>query len=489
MKEKENQNVIKIVNIKQEGLKSENNENAFNFIATKEVIDRDGDVVIAKGIDLSNYKNNPIVLFAHNWGDAPVGKAVKLSKKDGALNVSINFADTQEGQKIKYLVANGYLNALSIGFRMVQSYAQNPYLTFEKSMDDLKVDFPDIYSRFEKDIKNGNLNRVITKSELYEISVVPVPANPSALAQFASKGIENVNIDNRVVKINEYAKYLEDIAEKKSVVPFSAHPKDMVLDDKDSWDANKAVESLRKWASDGSGDKDKMDWIKYREGFLKFDSKNIENFGSYSYPHHKIKNGKFEVVWRGCATAMAMWMKEINAGNIDKKEGKQGYDHLAGHYKQFDKKPPKFKAEGNYTIKELIDDGVDEYTISEFMRLKSPDELFNEMKSIIGGNKLLDEKIKELEEKIKKIEKTINDVEEKEKASGFPSSNGEEAEKTTKSDVEKKDDKKSVKPTNVEKKDEKKEEGVKLNVSEDEIKAYVKSAFEKVMRNPNLKNQ
>jgi len=117
-------------------------------------------------------------------------------------------------------------------------------------------------------------------------------------------------------------------------------------DDSDSWDGPAAENRLAKWASsDGSGDKDKMDWAKYRRGFAWYDSSNPDAFGSYKLPHHDIEDGKFVVVWGGVAAAMASLLGSRGGTSIPEADRKAVYDHLAAEYKLFDKTPPDFHSE------------------------------------------------------------------------------------------------------------------------------------------------
>ncbi|MHC4506617.1 MAG: hypothetical protein ACYTFI_25275, partial [Planctomycetota bacterium] len=37
-------------------------------------VDRDGDVMLPSGADLSDYKKNPVVMFGHDQGAIPIGK-------------------------------------------------------------------------------------------------------------------------------------------------------------------------------------------------------------------------------------------------------------------------------------------------------------------------------------------------------------------------------------------------------------------------------
>lgn len=105
-----------------------------------------------------------------------------------------------------------------------------------------------------------------------------------------------------------------------------------------AWDASAAVDRWKKWASsDGSGDKEKIDWDKFAKCFLWFDDKNKENFEAYVFPHHDIVDGKPVTVWAGVVAAAARidQAKGIPAGDLAKMKA-----HLAAHYKEFDKVAP-----------------------------------------------------------------------------------------------------------------------------------------------------
>jgi len=153
-----------------------------------------------------------------------------------------------------------------------------------------------------------------------EISLVAVPGIPET----------SIQVIESVLMIHEKA------------VPYEATPK--APEDR-SWDADRAVMSLRKWASrDGSGEKDTIDWAKYRRGFAWYDEDNIENFGAYKLPHHEVIDGRLYVVWRGVAAAMAALMGARGGVDIPASDRRPVYNHLAKHYEQFDREPPKFEA-------------------------------------------------------------------------------------------------------------------------------------------------
>jgi len=130
-----------------------------SVLASTEDTDRDLEVIKQDGIDLTHFKNNPVILFAHKYSEPPIGKAVGVKITDAGLQIDIKFASKKAnpmGPQVKQLMKEGILKAVSIGF-------------IPKERDE-------------------NDPRLITKSEMLELSVVPVPANPHALALAMKKG-------------------------------------------------------------------------------------------------------------------------------------------------------------------------------------------------------------------------------------------------------------------------------------------------------------
>lgn len=127
---------------------------------TAETMDRDKDIVHRDGISIKRYKENPVVLFNHNY-DKIVGKNTRLTKKtmengSKALHGVTKFAPTEFGQELYQLSKDGFLNAWSIGF---------------------------IPTEFETRSDEKGVGWNIYKSELLEYSAVSVPSNPDALTQ------------------------------------------------------------------------------------------------------------------------------------------------------------------------------------------------------------------------------------------------------------------------------------------------------------------
>lgn len=123
----------------------------FRVVATTQGKDRDGEIVLQEGLDITNYMKNPVILFGHDYWSLPIGKATKVEKnaETGQTIIEGVFASEEANpiaQQVRRLYEAGILVAVSIGF---------------------------IAKEWE-----GN---VVTESELLELSFVPVPANPDAL--------------------------------------------------------------------------------------------------------------------------------------------------------------------------------------------------------------------------------------------------------------------------------------------------------------------
>lgn len=127
----------------------EKSEKGYRVVASTAAVDRQGDVIDQGGWELGNFLKNPVMLWAHNYSALPVAKVLNLAINTLGLVAEYEFAPAEGNpmaQQIKALVDGGFINAVSVGF-----------IPKERS---------------------GN---TITKSELLEISFVPVPANQEAL--------------------------------------------------------------------------------------------------------------------------------------------------------------------------------------------------------------------------------------------------------------------------------------------------------------------
>jgi hypothetical protein len=136
---------------------------------TTEAVDRDREIVVAKGIDLAAFRSNPVVLLNHNWTGLPLGKALWVKNEGNGLSAKTQYAKRPQEhtgewvpESVYSLIKQDMLPGKSIGFLPLE--ARPP----EKA---------EIAQRPElKDVR-----RIITKSILLEYSVVGIPSNPEAL--------------------------------------------------------------------------------------------------------------------------------------------------------------------------------------------------------------------------------------------------------------------------------------------------------------------
>lgn len=120
-------------------------------------IDRAGDKMLMRGLDLTNFHKNPQFLWQHGLTNQPVhtlGKIIDHHITDDALYVLAEYADAETyefAEQIMKLDKAGYLPANSIGFHPIE---------WEKNTD-------------------GGFT--FTKWELVEVSKVELPMNPNAI--------------------------------------------------------------------------------------------------------------------------------------------------------------------------------------------------------------------------------------------------------------------------------------------------------------------
>lgn len=158
----------------------DNEQRVLRFVISKEIRDRDGDIVRQRGIDTTNYQKNPVVFWGHQSWSFPIAKTIKLKKEKGADGIWLTWADAQfaslaeqghaEAELAFALCRDGYVNAASQGFRIA---------TWKQLVDALLT---------EDEVAARNAGQWIrgidiVTSELYEWSPVGIPANPGAEIQ------------------------------------------------------------------------------------------------------------------------------------------------------------------------------------------------------------------------------------------------------------------------------------------------------------------
>lgn len=165
------------------------------FTISKEVEDRDGDILRASGVDFTNYMKNPVFLSFHNSREFPLGKVTKFWVEGNSVKAIVYFPTLEElssnpeqaSEKAKlvdftyHCYKTGMLNAVSVGFIPLE------WTESEKGFD-------------------------ILKWELLEFSAVAVPANQDAIAE----AVKSFGLDKSVIK--EYFTTEKSLDEKLSDV-------------------------------------------------------------------------------------------------------------------------------------------------------------------------------------------------------------------------------------------------------------------------------
>jgi HK97 family phage prohead protease len=141
------------------------NSRLIEFIVSTGRVDRENDTIEPSGWDLTDYKNNPVVLWVHDHWSLPVGNARSIYLDGDVLRSMCEFTPEDLnpfGYQVYRLYAGGYLHACSAGFMPVEY-------------------------NYDETRKYG-IN--FKKQSMLEYSCVPVPANPDALAIARSKGLK-----------------------------------------------------------------------------------------------------------------------------------------------------------------------------------------------------------------------------------------------------------------------------------------------------------
>jgi HK97 family phage prohead protease len=136
-------------------------------------VDRSGDIVEPNGGKFVNFKKNPVVLMAHDYSGLPIGKASDLKKTEKGITAKVTFPE--EGtyplaDTVYNMYKQKFMRAWSIGFIPIKS--------------------EEITAEDDKNKKGFFDGRRYKTWELLEFSACAVPANPEALTNMVSKGID-----------------------------------------------------------------------------------------------------------------------------------------------------------------------------------------------------------------------------------------------------------------------------------------------------------
>lgn len=129
-------------------------EGEVEFVVSTDAWDAHGERINVDGIDIKDFKKNPVVLWGHDGFNLPIAKATKIWKEGNKLMARAMFKLNDDfPRKVYEYILEGYLNAVSIG-GVVEEW--------------------------------GNDGLTIARLKMKEFSVVSVPANQEALVSSKS---------------------------------------------------------------------------------------------------------------------------------------------------------------------------------------------------------------------------------------------------------------------------------------------------------------
>jgi hypothetical protein len=142
--------------------------------------------VLTEGIDLTQYRRNPVLLYGHNRYNLPVGRMENLLiEGDNLIGEPVFDEKDEYAMKIKNKWDNGFLKMASAGLDIIEISAEKKHLLV------------------------GQTRETVTRSKLVEVSIVDIGANDDALALYRdgktlelSAGNLNLNIPEIEFKNN-----------------------------------------------------------------------------------------------------------------------------------------------------------------------------------------------------------------------------------------------------------------------------------------------
>lgn len=132
----------------------------FEAIVTTADVDRTNEVIDTQGLDVASWEKTGMpVLYGHDYSSLPIGKGLSYNLMKSKLKAKFQLAVEEYpfAATVAALIKGGYLNAVSIG-GIVREWSED--------------------------------YRTILKMEMVEFSVVPVPANASAI--ITSRALEDM---------------------------------------------------------------------------------------------------------------------------------------------------------------------------------------------------------------------------------------------------------------------------------------------------------
>ncbi|MGQ0669336.1 MAG: HK97 family phage prohead protease [Actinomycetota bacterium] len=221
------------------------------FIAANEGDPGDGLDLAMEGADLARFRANPVFMWAHNYRQPPIGRAIDVRTEDTRLLADVEFDGNDPfAAQVEAKYRGGFLNAVSVGFdarQAVNAEGEPVSIGFFGPSEPVRV----------------------TEWELMEISAVPVPMDPAAL------------VDSGRAAMRVLARDILDVVgdedlwlPRTAIAPHSTPTVD------EPWDGPAAVAAAPNEAA----------VLRYMHAWLNAET-NADAKGSYKFPHHGGRAG------------------------------------------------------------------------------------------------------------------------------------------------------------------------------------------------------
>lgn len=370
-------------------------ERRLSFIVSTEAVDRDNDTISVKGWVLKNFRKNPVVLFGH--GGIPIAKSPKISKTEASLDADAEFLppDMADHEHVKFsdmvfqMLVKKFLRATSVGFRPLEFKEPD-------EDDERRSGGGALLSPFRHGMD-------FLKQELLEFSIVPVPANPEAVIQARSAGIDINPYRNWLERtLDEWEDEYEELimaprkrAEKALKLVVSDLAKSMgskarvriIEDDGDSGDVKRAIS----FQAAHPGGTPKQDPDTAWNGSRQVAQADVEdllvmaawrenkprdelNKGDFKLPHHAA-SGQHPVNLRGTRAAIGALLGARGGVDIPDEDRRPTFNHLARHVREFDEEPPEFRFVDEQVLAEKDDfEYIYDLDTGELLKWEQPED-------------------------------------------------------------------------------------------------------------------
>jgi len=230
--------------------KIDKDSRVFPIIVSTRQIDRDNEIVMPKGLNFKDWMKTGVIIDCHDYSKLPIGKAVWVGVTDFAVKFHIETAPTERGEELLALAKFMPLTA-SIGMCGCE-YIRAGSPEFDKATKEMLRMWPEFTEKVLAELRG-----IISKAQISETSIVPVPANPNAvstaLAKSAlsddEKGVirKTLKLDDEPETDDSEERFATLEAEIKSLKDSIAAGDQKTIDDQAAEDARlKAIDDKKK---------------------------------------------------------------------------------------------------------------------------------------------------------------------------------------------------------------------------------------------------